>query len=310
MIEPMPPEWDPTRDETLLCVATRAETPDVTTFVFAAAERRLFRFLPGQFMTFELGGVQRCYTIASPPTRPWRIEITVKRSTGGAGSRWLHDTMRPGVKVRAAGPMGDFTFGPDPAGDYLFLSAGSGVTPVMSMARTLHDLGSPANLLFVHSAHSPADRVFSDELTAMTRRPEFRAVSIVGSDAPGARWDGLRGRLSPAMLALLAPDLHKRTVFCCGPASYMAAVRTMLDAAGFDRRRYHEESFDFGVITEPVAEIAPAESDRNPSPCSSSKPAARSLAPPAPRSLRPPAPPGSACPPLAAKASAAPARAA
>lgn len=244
-MEAWPQFWESERDDTLVCAGVRAETHDVATFVFAAAEPRLFRFLPGQFMTFELeaAGLQRCYTIASPPTRPWRIEITAKR--GGPGSSWLHTDLRPGVRVRASGPHGDFTLAPQPGGKYLLLSAGSGITPVMSMARTLRDLGHEADVLFVHSARSPADVVFAHELAALSHRREFRAVSIVEQGAPA--WTGLRGRLSPGMLAVLAPDLLEREVYCCGPAPYMAAVRTMLDAAGFDRARYHEESFDFAA---------------------------------------------------------------
>ena len=253
----LPPLWDPERDGQLVCVAVRPETRDVATFVFAAPEPRLFRFAPGQFMTFELAaaGVQRCYTIASPPTRPWRIEVTAKRSPAGAGSGWLHDTMRPGVRVPASGPMGEFTFSPRPGGRYLFLSAGSGITPLMSMARTAHDLGSDADIVFVHSARSPADLIFADELAAMSRRPGFRSVSAVASVPPGSAWTGLRGRLSPAMLAAVAPDLLAREAFCCGPAPYMAAVRAMLDASGFDRARYHEESFAFAA-PEPQTEAA------------------------------------------------------
>lgn len=283
----LPPVWDSERDDALTCVAVRAETSDVATFVFAPDEPRLFRFLPGQFMTFEIPfdgrTVQRCYTIASPPTRPWRIEITAKRTPGGPVSNWLHDAVRPGTRVRASGPMGEFTFGARPRGKYVFLSAGSGITPLMSMARTLHDLGGgteagggEADVLFVHSARSPADLIFSDELAAMTRRPGFRSVAVVEADAPGARWGGYRGRLSPAMLALIAPDLAEREAFCCGPEPYMASVRAMLDAAGFDRSRYHEESFNFGADTAPeavpLAATAPA-----------LDPASRAVAPVPPR---------------------------
>ena len=258
MIGPLPPVWDAAHDDELVCVAVRPETHDVATFVFAAVEPRLFRFEPGQFMTFELGGagVQRCYTIASPPTRPHRIEVTAKRSTGGAGSGWLHDAMRPGMRVSASGPHGEFTFSPTPGGRTLFLSAGSGITPLMSMARTMHDLGSDTDVVFVHSARSPADLVFADELAAMARRPGFARVSIVRDVPAGVPWDGLRGRLSPAMLSVLVPDLLLRDVFCCGPAPYMAAVRVMLDAAGFDRARYHEESFAFAESDAPPPEPA------------------------------------------------------
>ena len=265
LAEALPPLWDPERDDTLECVAVRAETHDIASFVFAPVQPRLFRFLPGQFMTLDLpgagAGMQRCYTIASPPTRPWRIEVSAKRS--GAGSGWLHTALRPGMRVKATGPMGDFTFGANPAGPLLFLSAGSGITPMMSMARTLHDLGSAVDALFVHSARSVADLPFADELAAMGRRPGFRSVSIVGRDAPERRWDGFRGRLTPAMLALIAPDMLLRTVFCCGPDGYRAAVRAMLDAAGFDMRRFHEESFDFAgpedAAAAPAAEAAATE---------------------------------------------------
>jgi ferredoxin-NADP reductase len=252
--EALPPPWDPDRDDTLNCVAIRPETHDIATFIFAPPQPRLFQFLPGQFMTFDLDavGVQRCYTIASPPTRPWRIEITTKRS--GPASTWLHNALKPGMQLKASGPMGDFTFGASPAGPFLFLSAGSGITPMMSMARTLHDLGSPADVLFVHSARTPSDLPFTGDLAALAHRPGFRSINIVSRDTPGHRWDGFRGRLTPAMLAVLAPDLHTRTVFCCGPAPYMASVRAMLVEAGFDLRRYHEESFDF---TAPAEEPPP-----------------------------------------------------
>ena len=102
----LPPRWDPERDDTLVCAGVRDETADVRTFVFRAEPDRWFDFLPGQFVTLELeaAGLQRCYTIASPPTRPRRLEITAKR--GGPGSVWLHDNVAPGTRLRATGPAG------------------------------------------------------------------------------------------------------------------------------------------------------------------------------------------------------------
>jgi ferredoxin-NADP reductase len=253
--------WDPERDETLVCVAVRDETHDVRTFVFAASEPRRFDFRPGQFLTFsfEVEGrtIPRCYTIASPPTRPDRLAISVKRQPGGAVSPWLHATLRPGARVAVAGPMGDFCAAAEAPGKRLFLSGGSGVTPLMSMTRAAYDLGAASDLVFVHAARTPDDIVFRAELAAMARHwPGLRTAFVCEADSPGESWGGFRGRLSLPMLRLIAPDLLEREVFCCGPAPFMAAVRAMLDEAGFDRAAYHEESFDFAGL--PAAERAEA----------------------------------------------------
>lgn len=248
----MTPPWDPARDSTLICAGIRQESADVRTIVLEAPEPRQFNFLPGQFMTLELeaAGLQRCYTIASPPTRPFRLEITVKR--GGPGSAWLHDVFRPGARLRVSGPFGEFSFGTAPRGKYLFLGAGSGITPLMSMARTAHDLGGATDIVLMQNARSEADVLFAGELSAMSTRAGFRHVAVVERDGPG--WAGFRGRIAGPMLAAAVPDLVEREVYCCGPAPYMAAARALLDEAGFDRRRYHEESFDFAAAEpEPIA---------------------------------------------------------
>jgi glycine betaine catabolism B len=254
--------WGENDQAVLVCRAVSEITHDIKSFVFEPQGDYTFNFEPGQFLTLllEIDGrpVNRCYTISSPPTRPHRLAITVKRVVGGPVSNWLHDNVRPGSEIEALAPLGAFSLGRQPADRYLFLSAGSGITPLMSMTRTLYDLGSDADVLFVHSARTPADIVFRRELAAIeTVMPNFRVAHICENDYPSEHWTGLRGRLSTDILQALAPDLHERVTFTCGPAAYMASVRRILTDLGYDMRSYHEESFSFDAPTNPGTALLP-----------------------------------------------------
>lgn len=256
--------WGETDSSTLICRQVQDVTHDVRTFLFEPAQPALFQHEPGQFVTLQLQidgrCLSRCYTISTPPTRPYLLGITVKRQPGGLVSNWLHDTMAPGTRISADGPFGVFTIARHPSAKYLFLSGGSGITPVMSMTRTLYDLGSDADVAFVHSARTPSDIIFRRELdTIAATVPTVRVVPVCERDAPREPWGGLRGVLSLEMLQVVAPDLGERVVFCCGPAPYMAAVRRILGEAGFDMQNYHEESFSFEELT--MKEFAPAATD-------------------------------------------------
>lgn len=253
------PVWGTDCDDDLVCRAVTDETHDVRSFHFATERPCRFRFEPGQFLTLELPvdgqTVFRCYTISSPPTRPETISITTKRVRGGPVSNWLHDHVRPGMRLRAAGPSGTFVLPRARDAKLLFLSGGSGTTPLMSMTRTLFDRAWDRDIVFVHSARSPGDIIFRDELALMARRlPRLRVAHVVEGTGGEPGWPGLVGRLDHRMLGLLAPDLLEREVYCCGPAPYMAGVRATLDQAGFDRSRYHEESFSFEALPSAVTD--------------------------------------------------------
>lgn len=271
--------WADEDQSVLVCTAVSDVTHDVKNFVFEPEGDQLFEFDAGQFLTLMLDidgiRVNRCYTISSPPTRPNRIAITVKRVLGGKVSNWIHDNIVPGSKVAALAPLGAFTLTRRPAEKLLFLSAGSGITPLMSMLRTLYDLGSDADVVFLHSARTPSDIVFRSELAAIeTLMPNLRVVHVCEADYPSERWGGMRGRLSPTMLHTIVPDLLERTIFNCGPVPYMDAVRRILGELDYDLGSYHEESFTFddpampgatpppeGVAYEDIAVTAPPAGD-------------------------------------------------
>lgn len=241
--------WPSSERQTLTCCRVVDETHDVKSFEFRTADDLPVRFEPGQFMTVSANvagqAVERCYTISSPPTRPWLLCITVKRVPGGVMSNWLHDNMKPGNGLHAYGPSGTFTPTVAHAAKSLYLSAGSGVTPLMSMTRASIDLGLDRDIAFVHSARTPADIVFRDELHRLAKlSPRLRLFFVCEGLGDEPAWPGATGRLSLDLLARWLPDYAEREVFTCGPAGYMRAVKDLLREGGHDPARYHQESFD------------------------------------------------------------------
>ncbi len=259
----LPARWDSDTDDTLVCCHVRQETHDVKSFFFRAPDERAFAFEPGQFITLELEidgeSINRCYTISSPPTRPHTISITVKRVPDGKVSNWLHDNLQTGSKIRVLGPSGEFTCARHPARKFLFLSAGSGVTPLMSMSRAHHELAEDRDIVFVHSARTPDDIIFARELDLMaSNQMHFRTAFVCERVGARTNWPGVTGFLTLPLLKLIAPDFLEREIFTCGPAPYMKAVRDLLAEGGFDTTHYHEESFSFETISEVAAQLATA----------------------------------------------------
>ena len=234
--------WDPAEDDAFVCRAVRSVAPQVKTVVLAPRQASMIKFEAGQYVTIEFDvdgrSIDRCYTIASPPTRPGTIAFTVKRTEGGIVSRWLYDGgLVPGSVVRVGEPQGEFTLAAHPSPAYLLLTAGSGITPALSILRTLYDLGDTCDIVLVHSQRRLADVPYRAELDWMARHvPGLRVHYLCSEES---------GRLTPSALASLVPDAAAREVLACGPSSYRAAAREAAVEIGCAAGRFHEESFSF-----------------------------------------------------------------
>lgn len=236
------------RLQVLEVVSVIDEAPDVKTFTFRSDSQTWFRYKPGQFVTLELpapdGPLMRSYTLSSSPSRPFSIAVTVKVQAGSVGTRWMFEHLRPGGHVKAFGPTGEFSLHDHPAAKYLFVSAGSGITPMMSMLRWLNDFSPQTDIAFVNCARRPEEIIFRKELELLgTRMPGFTLSFLIEERSSRESWFGHMGRIDAVRLPMLSPDFCEREVFCCGPEPFMQAVRQMLEAAGFDMAHYHEESF-------------------------------------------------------------------
>ncbi|MER8911982.1 hybrid-cluster NAD(P)-dependent oxidoreductase [Mesorhizobium sp. M0854] len=258
-------EWAQTTPQLVLCRRVIDETHDVKTFVLTPASDRMFCFSAGQYVVVHLrierAAVTRSYSVSSPPTRPLDLQITVKRTPGGLVSNWLHDNLKPGDGIEIEGPLGSFNLDDLPHAKSLFLSGGSGITPVMSMLRAFTDRAANQDIHFIHSARTPDDIIFRLELDALaTRFPNVHVTCICSHGDPA--WTGPTGRINSEMLLTLVPDLHSRTIFACGPESYIKAARSCLDAIGLAPSQYHEESFGGGNISRSLSDSKDSSSVR------------------------------------------------
>ncbi|WP_273542480.1 hybrid-cluster NAD(P)-dependent oxidoreductase [Szabonella alba] len=255
--------WQDSED--LECAMVVPETADCATFTFRAPSGAWFDYQPGQFVTLDLpvaphrgatGNVQRTYTISSSPSRPLSISVTVKAQADSIGTRWMLDHLKPGMRIRAFGPSGIFSSHRHPSAKYLFISAGSGITPMMSMTTWAWDSGTMPDITFIHAARRPSEIILKKRIEQFADRvPGLKLRFTVEEPDPFQSWHGYQGRLSQIMLGLMAPDYLEREVFCCGPEPFMQAVREMLVSLGYDMEHYHQESFGAPVRTEAEAPV-------------------------------------------------------
>lgn len=189
-------------------VAITPETADAATITLRPG-RSWAGHVPGQYIRIgiDIDGVRRwrSYSLTSPASRTdGLITITVKAMEDGLVSRHLVRHARPGTMVMLDQATGDFTLPATPPAKILFLTGGSGITPVMGMLRS-HDL-SGSDVVLLHSAPTEADVIFAAELAQ--ERPGVR-VLVRHTDA--------EGMLSPEMLDEVVPDWRERQTWACGP---------------------------------------------------------------------------------------------
>ena len=217
----------------------RRETHDSATLVIKPGWGFGFDYEPGQYMGIGLlvdGRWRwRSYSLTSSPVKGARtVTITVKAMPEGFLSAHLVGGVKPGTIVRLAAPQGNFVL-PDPAPPaVLFITAGSGITPVMSMLRTLVRHDQITDVIHLHSAPTADDVMFGAELDELARdHPGYRLR---------LRTTRSQGRLDLARLDTEVPDWRDRQTWACGPESMLNAAERAWSAAGV-QDRLHLERF-------------------------------------------------------------------
>lgn len=200
-------------------VAVRRQTPRSVTLTLEP-NQAFTGFRAGQHinLTVEIAGRRRTrpYSPANAERASY-LELTVGRHDGGLVSGYLCDHARPGMVVGLDSVGGEFVLPDDRPERILFVSGGSGITPVMSMLRTLRAEGFSSEAAFIHYARSAEEAPYRDELDAM---PGVRVLHGYTRETTGS---DLEGRFGPAHLAAAMPEPD--AVFVCGPPQLVDSVR-------------------------------------------------------------------------------------
>ena len=221
--------------------AVLPETADAATIVIRPG-RGWRGHRPGQYIRIgiDVDGVRqwRAYSLTSDLTRTdGCISVTVKAIPSGKVSNHLVHKARPGTVIQLDQAAGEFCLPAERPEKALFITAGSGITPVMGMLRNHPEL---TDVVLVHSAPTADDVVFGADLRDMAAEGRIRLVE---------QHTDTDGMLDAAGIAALVPDLAERSTWACGPVGMLEALEAHWSAAGLEERLYTERFRPSVVVT-------------------------------------------------------------
>ena len=222
------------------------EAPGVWTVTLATERGRNFHFVPGQFQFLRLHDAQvvdeeHPFTIASSPARSDRISLTIKESgdfTAAIGR------VRPGDRATVHGPFGRFSHTLHAEDrNLVFVAGGVGITPLMSMLRSMRDRREQRRVLLVYANRGLANVLFADELSAMAAgdAPALNVVHVLAGPPRG--WVGETGQLDADRLTRLCGGITGRSFYLCCPPPMMDALIRGLRRMGVSPRQIHADAF-------------------------------------------------------------------
>lgn len=220
------------------------ETERAATLVIKPGWGWSFDHAPGQYIGIgvEIDGTfhWRSYSLSSPPVRENdTVSITIKAMPEGFMSEHLVKGLTPGTIVRLAAPQGDFVLPDPPPAKLLFLVGGSGITPVMSMLRTIDRRDSMPDTQLVYSAVDEDDMMFVHELRVLAMR--FENFTFY------ERFTDTDGMLTTDQLDDVSPDWRERETWACGPAPMLDAFTELYEQHG-RLDNLHIERFSLATV--------------------------------------------------------------
>lgn len=256
------------------------ETADAVSLVLEIPPelKSQYRYQAGQFVTFFMNiagqNVNRSYSLSSSPIVDSEFKITVKKVPGGRGSTYLCEQVKEGDSLLTTPPAGHF-FKPAPEGTHYFLfAAGSGITPVFSIMKTVLKASVSNQVTLVYSNRQEDTVIYKTELESWSKNKPAQLNMIHVLSKPQGSWGGYTGRLQKSQIAEILSKRGKtsdiKEFYLCGPSEFMTTVRNSLIDLGINKVAIHEEDFAVGLQAKPalplkedwivIGEASPAES--------------------------------------------------
>ena len=250
----------------------RRETADTVSLVFDIPEslQQAFLYKQGQYLTlkFELNGeeVRRSYSMSSSPLED-KLAVTVKKVDGGKVSTHINSRVKAGDKVAIMPPDGRFytELDADQRKDYYLFGAGSGITPLMSILKTVLEEEPQSTVFLLYGNRNEASIIFQEQLEELQQKHENqlivehilsqpkreKASGVLGFMKKGkTNWEGRVGRIDGGEVRRFLNDHTQRSpeaeYFICGPGDMIDVVDVTLQGQGVDGKHIHTERFTAG----------------------------------------------------------------
>ncbi len=246
------------------------ETEDTVSLVFEMPDhlKEEFEYLPGQYLTlkFLIDGEEsrRAYSMSSSPLEN-HIKVSIKRVSNGKVSNFIHDKIHEGDTISVMPPQGRFSpkINPENRKTYYLFGAGSGITPLMSIAKTLLEEEPQSSVFLLYGSRNEKQIIFKEELDGLTQKykGQFKVMHTLSQPTQiksggisgmfGKKrilWLGEKGRIDRRLTAEFLekniPPYPNTEYFICGPGNMIQTIEDVLVARGVQKKQIHFEHFN------------------------------------------------------------------
>lgn len=231
------------------------ETPNAVSvsFEIPANLREIFSYKHGQYITVKVPvkgeEERRAYSISSSPVTESDLTIAVKDVNDGVVSRYMNHDLKEGDYIEVMPPLGNFTIDLYPKNEkhYVLIGGGSGITPLISIIKTILATESKSTVTLLYANRDEANIIYGEQLGKLMDmyRERLKVHHILSR--PSENWKGLKGRINKAIFLDFAKSNVSKPAetefFLCGPQGMMKEVETSLDELAVDSLHRHKESF-------------------------------------------------------------------